>query len=150
SFRRSLLTCGLMARTPDMCISWRRKVLTSTPSEGASLAPTRARSCSANADAAIARRAHARNQRRHVFRRSIRQNPVTEVEDVTGRRAGCVEHGASFAFDGRRIRQQNERIEIPLYRDTRPDRGTGRFDVCGPVESDGLAAASGDAFKPLR
>src|SRR5437588_2386238 len=57
---------------------------------------------------------HLVHQRDHVLYRRTRQNPVSQVEDVSGAPACLIEHVARALPYGLLISEQHHRIKVPL------------------------------------
>src|SRR5947209_1664826 len=83
---------------------------------------------------------HLVHQRDHVLYRRTRQNPVPQVEDVSGAPACLIEHVARALPYGLLISEQHHRIEIPLYRHIMPQHVPPAVQLDAPIQSDHVCA----------
>jgi hypothetical protein len=93
-------------------------------------------------------RKHRFDQRGNVVRRSVRQDPVTQVEHVPRRRTRGAQDGGRFAPHRIRIREEDQRIEVALQRDPAADASSSVGQVHGPVEPDRGGAGRGKLVEP--
>src|SRR5690242_2592939 len=84
--------------------------------------------------------AHDFDARLHVFDRSLRKNPVPEVEDVARPRSGALQQLMhAHAQHGKR-REQHRRIQIPLHGRPVADVHPRLVDVHAPINAHHVAA----------
>src|SRR6187399_675228 len=75
----------------------------------------------------------------HVVGRSFRKDAVAEIEDMTRSRARPREHLPYVMLEHIPRRQQQDRIEVALKRDLRPESCPGEIERSTPVNADHAA-----------
>src|SRR3990172_4903800 len=83
---------------------------------------------------------HRLHQRNDVFNGSPRQNPVTQIEDVTRATAGLGKDPACLGADGLDVRKESDRVEVPHDRYV-PEATPGFVQVHPPVQPDDLPSS---------
>ena len=82
-----------------------------------------------------------------IFGRRVLHHTMSEIENMTVARAEALQYFVHFLDDDVGRREQHRGIEIPLQRDFVAHTFTGKADVGAPVQTNGIATGSGNAFQ---
>src|SRR5260370_19919190 len=76
----------------------------------------------------------------HILHRGLRQDTVSEVEDVAGARAGALQQIGDVQLELGQWREEDGGIEVALDRRAVADVHPGLVDVDSPVDAEYVAA----------
>src|SRR5260370_25736951 len=76
----------------------------------------------------------------HILHRGLRQDTVSEVEDVAGARAGALQQIGDVQLELGQWREEDGGIEVALDRRAVADVHPGLVDVDSPVDAEHVAA----------
>ena len=82
-----------------------------------------------------------------VFERRHRQDPVSQVEDVSRTSPGARQHVIGRREDALNRSEQDRRIEVTLNRPVRADRVPCLVEWNAPVGADDVAAGGADSWR---
>ena len=77
----------------------------------------------------------------HILDRCLRQNTVTEIEDVAGPSTGLCENLPNFSAQVVCARKQSDRIEIAHYTNIIPNAFPSFIQRYAPIKSNYIAAS---------
>jgi hypothetical protein len=80
------------------------------------------------------------DERDHMVDRCVWENPVPEVENMTGTALRLVEHPARLPHEFIARRKQDDGVEIPLNRYTVPQPPASRIERDPPVDSNDVSS----------
>ena len=89
------------------------------------------------------------NQGDNVIDRSLGQNSVAEIEDMTGASAGAVEDRARALANFGDSGEQRNRVEIALNRNVLTEPLPRFREIDAPVETDNVAARLAHEFEQI-
>src|SRR4030042_2845763 len=90
------------------------------------------------------------NQRSYIFDRRVGQNSMSEIEDVTRSTSNAIKNSLNLLLNQIPRSQQNNRIEVSLYRHVTPNTGPSLPDIHAPIHPNHISSCVFHEFQKGR